>query len=261
MADQANSLRMKFEFTPSFSDVQQTVRDCMTQFESGGTVLAAGRRNTIKIFEIGLLKVNIKSFKRPNLINKIAYRYFRKSKARRSFEYATRLLQMGIGTPTPIAFAEAYDVIGLSQSFYASHHLQCDLTFRELVENPNYPDRDNILRQFTRFSYLLHQKGVEFKDHSPGNTLIVKQDDAYDFYLVDLNRMAFHESIPFELRMKNLSRLTPHREMVRTMSDEYAKASGEDFERIFQSLWQYTQAFQYRFHRKKRLKKKWLFRS
>ncbi len=252
---------MKFEITPSFSRFTDAVLGCIAQFESGGTILAAGRRNTIKIFDVDSLKVNIKSFKRPNLVNKIAYRYFRKSKARRSFEYATRLLQMGIGTPAPIAFAEQHDIIGLSKSYYASEQLQCDLTFRELVENPEYPDRDNILRQFTRFSYLLHEKGVEFKDHSPGNTLIVKRGDSYDFYLVDLNRMAFHEQMSFELRMKNLSRLTPHKEMVRTMSDEYAKASGEDANRIFERLWADTEAFQYRFHRKKRLKKKWLLRS
>ena len=33
----------------------------------------------------------------------------RKSKANRSFEYATQLLAMGIGTPEPIAFLEKYD--------------------------------------------------------------------------------------------------------------------------------------------------------
>jgi tRNA A-37 threonylcarbamoyl transferase component Bud32 len=231
-------------------------------FSSSGTLFGEGKRNKIKLFELEGNVINIKSFKKPNFINKIVYRYFRKSKAKRSFEFATYLLENAIGTPQPHAFAENFDWIGLVDSYYASEHLQADLTFRELVEIPNYPERDKILRQFTRFSYLLHQKGIEFKDHSPGNTLIIKNEDGnYDFFLVDLNRMEFHENMDFNLRMKNLSRLTPQKEMVATMSNEYAKASGESEEEIFETLWKFTADFQYKFYRKKRLKKKFLFRK
>ena len=134
------------------------------------------------------------------------------------------------------------------------------MTYRELVEIPDFPDHDNILRQFTRFSYDLHQKGIEFLDHSPGNTLIKKNAEGnYDFFLVDLNRMQFHESMPFEVRMKNLCRLTPEKEMVRVMSNEYAKVSGESEQLIFETLWNMTADFQERFYRKKRLKKKLKF--
>ncbi|WP_296150793.1 lipopolysaccharide kinase InaA family protein [uncultured Flavobacterium sp.] len=234
--------------------------DLIENFNQKGKLFDDRKRNKIKIFDLNGKKINIKSFKIPNLINKIAYRYFRKSKARRSFEYANKLLEFGFGTPQPIAFSENYDLVGLKDSYYVSEHLQADLTYRELVEIPDFPDHDNILRQFTRFSYDLHQKGVEFKDHSPGNTLIKKtSDNKYDFFLVDLNRMEFHDSMPFELRMKNLCRLTPQKEMVKVMSNEYAKASGESETLIFETLWKMTADFQYRFHRKKRIKKKLFF--
>lgn len=234
--------------------------DLIENFNQKGKLFDDRKRNKIKIFDLNGKKINIKSFKIPNLINKIAYRYFRKSKASRSFEYANKLLEFGFGTPQPIAFYENHDLIGLKDSYYVSEHLQADLTYRELVEIPDFPDHDNILRQFTRFSYDLHQKGVEFKDHSPGNTLIKKiSDHKYEFFLVDLNRMEFHDSMPFELRMKNLCRLTPHKEMVKVMSNEYAKASGESETLIFETLWKMTADFQYRFHRKKRIKKKLFF--
>jgi hypothetical protein len=196
-----------------------------------------GDRNVIKLFDLEEKKINIKSFKIPNLINKVAYRYFRKSKARRSYEYATILLERGIGTPQPIAFLENFNFLGLRDSYYASEHLTTDLTYRELVEIPDYPDHDNILRQFTRFSFGLHEKGIEFLDHSPGNTLIKKkQDGNYEFFLVDLNRMEFHESMSFEMRMKNLCRLTPLKEMVAVMSNEYAKFyKVESEQRIFET--------------------------
>jgi len=251
---------MYFTVNPKLSSKSIAIKDCISNFKTTGKLFGDGKRNVIKLFELGGLTMNIKSFKTPNLINKIAYRYFRKSKARRSFEFATLLLEKGIGTPQPLAYLENYDWIGLKDSYYASEHLECDLTYRELVEIPSYPDRDNILRQFTRFSYSLHQKGIEFKDHSPGNTLIKKNiEDQYDFFLVDLNRMSFHEKMSFDLRMKNLRRLTPLKEMVAVMSNEYAKLSGESESLIFETLWKYTADFQEKFYRKKRLKKKLKF--
>lgn len=251
---------MTFEYQKNPLIPVEKIQDLLSNFNTSGTLFGNGKRNKIKLFEVDGKTINIKSFKIPNLINKIAYRYFRKSKARRSFEYANKLLEFGFGTPQPIAFSENYDLIGLKDSYYVSEHLQAELTYRELVEIPDFPDHDIILRQFTRFSYDLHQKGVEFKDHSPGNTLIKKNaDDRYDFFLVDLNRMEFHDSMPFELRMKNLCRLTPHKEMVKVMSNEYAKASGESETLIFETLWKMTADFQYRFHRKKRIKKKLFF--
>ena len=233
----------------------------INNFDSKGILFGDGQRNKIKLFEVNGKTVNIKSFKIPHLINKIAYKYFRKSKARRSFEYATILLEKEIGTPQPIAYFENYDLVGLKDSYYVSEQLQCDLTFRELVEIPDFPDHENILRQFARFSFDLHEKGIEFLDHSPGNTLIKKNaEENYDFFLVDLNRMDFHDKMDFDSRMKNLSHLTPKKEMIAVMSNEYSKLYPAQTEaEIFEKMWFYTNDFQERFARKRRLKKKLKF--
>ncbi len=77
-----------------------------------GILFGDGQRNKIKLFELEGKTINIKSFKIPHLINKIAYKYFRKSKARRSYEYANRLIENGIGTPQPIAYAENFTLSG-----------------------------------------------------------------------------------------------------------------------------------------------------
>ncbi|TDD98635.1 lipopolysaccharide kinase InaA family protein [Flavobacterium cellulosilyticum] len=250
---------IKFMFSKAVNNSKEILY-LIKEFNSEGILFGDGQRNKIKLYYLDGLNINIKSFKIPHLINKIAYKYFRKSKAKRSFEYATILLEKGIGTPQPIAFFENYNVFGLNDSYYVSEHLECDLTFRELVEIPDFPDHENILRQFTRFSFDLHQKGIEFLDHSPGNTLIKKSTDGnYDFFLVDLNRMEFHQSMPFDIRMKNLCRLTPIKEMVAVMSNEYAKVSGESEQLIFDTLWKNTVDFQEQFFRKKRFKSKLKF--
>tara|TARA_R110002049_G_scaffold45594_1_gene132889 strand:+ start:22688 stop:23452 length:765 start_codon:yes stop_codon:yes gene_type:complete len=216
-----------------------------------------GERNIIKIIPFNGFNVNVKAFKVPNLINQIAYNFFRKSKAQRSFEYANKLLELGVGTPKPLAYFEYKSLLLFKKSFYISEQLDCDITYRDLTSDFDYPDYDNILRAFTRFTYSLHEKGIHFLDHSPGNTLIKRNGDAYDFYLVDLNRMNFGE-LDFETRIKNFSRLTIHKSMVEVMSDEYATCSGEDYNKIFNVMWKETEDFQEKYYRKKRLKKKFL---
>lgn len=246
----------KFEINSRYGLQKQELLDVIENFNISGETIGNANRNHIKIFELNGKSINIKSFKEPIIINKIVYRFFRKSKAQRSFEFANRLLELGIGTPTPIAYFEKYDFIGLKKSYYISEQLDADLTYRELVRDPNYPDHENILEQFTAFSYQLHEKGIEFKDHSQGNTLIIKNGTQYKFYLVDLNRMEFHNNMPFDLRMKNLSRLTPKKEMVAQMSKTYAALSNEPYEKVFRTLWRYTQRFQKRFHKRRNIKKK-----
>ena len=251
---------MSVVINKEFKSKEIELRNYITNFNSSGKLFGDGQRNKIKLFELEGKTINIKSFKIPNLINKIAYKYFRKSKAKRSFEYATTLLEKGIGTPQPVAYLENYSWLGLKDSYYASEHLVTELTFRELVEMPEYADHENILRQFTKFSYDLHQKGIEFLDHSPGNTLIKKvAEGKYSFYLVDLNRMNFHESMDFDLRMKNLSRLTPKKEMIAIMSDEYAKHYSQPSDLVFKKMWQATNDFQEKFAQKQQMKKKLKF--
>lgn len=252
---------MLLKINEKYKSDKNYIAQIINNFQTSGELFGNGDRNKIKLFDFNGKTINIKSFKIPNIVNKIAYKYFRKSKARRSFEYATILLEKGIGTPEPIAFLENFNFIGLKDSYYVSEHLVTELTYRELVEIPNYPDHENILRQFTKFCFDLHEKGVEFLDHSPGNTLIKKiSEDQYDFFLVDLNRMNFHDFMSFEQRMDNFRRLTPKKEMIAVMSNEYAKFYSDKTEaEIFEKMWNATTHFQEEFARKKRLKKKLKF--
>ena len=253
-------MSINVNYNPKFSNLSDILNEIFVNFNFKGKILVNGQRNAIKLFEVEGITLNIKSFKRPNLINKIVYRYFRKSKARRSFEFASKLMEMQIGTPQPVAFFENYDFIGLKESYYACQHLENVFEFREIVQNEAFENRDFIIRKFTQFTFEMHEKGIEFLDHSPGNTLIRKNNDgSYSFFLVDLNRMQFHETIDFKTRMKNLSKITHKKDMIEVMSNEYAKLSNGDETTIFETMWGLTADFQYRFHRKKRIKKKLKF--
>ena len=251
---------MKFNLNKKYNILSNQILNFITNFKNEGEYFVSGKRNAIKLFELENEVISIKSFKKPNIFNKIVYRYFRKSKARRSFEFASKLTEMQIGTPQPIAFFENYDFIGLKESYYACEHLENVFEFREIVQNEAFENRDFIIRKFTQFTFEMHEKGIEFLDHSPGNTLIRKNNDgSYSFFLVDLNRMQFHETLDFKTRMKNLSKITHKKDMIVVMSNEYAKLSNGDETTIFETMWGLTADFQYRFHRKKRIKKKLKF--
>ncbi len=252
---------MHITIHPEFQKYHIEVSNFIATFDESGVLFVNGKRNKIKLFQLNDKQLSIKSFKVPNLVNRTAYKFFRKSKARRSYEYANRLIELGINTPQPIAFAEECTSFGIGKSFYACEHLEVDLTFRELVEILDYPDYNTILSQFVFFCFQLHEKGIEFLDHSPGNTLIKKvADGKYTFFLVDLNRMNFLTELNFETRMKNLSHLTPRKDMVAQMSAEYSKLYEKQAEAsIFEAMWTYTEEFQKRYHQKIRFKKKFQF--
>jgi len=241
------------EFLPQETQITQIIEN----FNTEGTLFIDGKRNRIKLFQLQNSTVNVKSFKIPNIINKLVYRFFRKSKAQRSYEFANILLQKGIGTPQPIAFYENRNAFSLQDSYYMSEQLAADLTYRQLIEVPDYPEHEIILRQFTQFTYKLHELGIEFLDHTPGNTLIKKiGPQQYEFFLVDLNRMNFHSSMSFKQRVINMAKLTPERHLVETMSDEYAKLYGKSYNEVFSLMVKHTQYFSNRFHRKRALKRK-----
>lgn len=225
------------------------------KFDISGEIVDKGKRNEIKFFSVNGINYNVKSFKKPFFFNKIIYAIFRKSKAFRSFKFAQILLKRGINTPHPISSVEKYDMFGLSHSYYISQHLSFDFMFRDLVETKDFPDLTNVLLQFTNFCYKMHEEGIEFLDHSPGNTLIKKCSQGnYDFFLVDLNRMRFHKQMSFDMRMKNLSKLVTSNEKIMIISQEYARLYNKSYEETFEKLSFYISVFNNKHVKKRKIK-------
>ena len=230
----------------------------LNDFKDNGELIGTGYRNVIKILDIDGERYNIKGFKVPNVVNKIVYRFFRKSKAERSFLYAERLLSSGILTPEPEAFVEYKSLFLFGKSYYISKQLNYDFTIRKLIDEPECDDYDNILRQFTQFTFQLHEKGIHFLDHSPGNTLIKKTESGYNFYLVDLNRMEF-KTLSYDERLANFARLSPKDYMLDIISDEYAKLIQKPNDEVRERMYHFSQKFSSGFKKKEAFKKKYYF--
>lgn len=248
---------MKFIIHPNLKAKFFDLKCLVLNFENIGEVFGDGKRNIIKVVDWEDKMINIKSFKKPHIFNALVYRFFRKSKARRSFEHAIKLIQREIDTPIPHAYFENYSWFGgLSNSYYVSEHLKCDFTIREVLKSHDFPDGNKILKKFTRFTHKLHESGILFLDHSPGNTLIKKSSSGkYSFYLVDLNRMHF-KSLTFEERIRNFSRLTSDKTVIEKLCTYYAPLVNESKEKVFELMWKFTQEFQTGHQRKRALKKR-----
>ena len=213
------------------------------------------KRNTIKVFEIGDKKWNVKSFQVPHLVNRFAYKYVRKSKARRSFEHAEILLNKGILTPKPIGYIEYSKLVGLTNSFYISENLSYDFDFGEVIDK-EFPDRENILNQFTEFTYQIHENNIHHFDHSKGNTLMCRTSEGqYDFYLIDLNRMRFEE-MTYEKRIDNFNRLSLSPDMIQIVGKKYASLIGQDEHQVIDDIKKSCEKFKEFAHRKGRWKKR-----
>jgi len=235
---------------PNYLQKTKEFQELLRRFDSRGEMVVAGDRNVIKKMVLDGVSFNIKKFKTPNLFQGLVYQFLRKSKAQRSFEYAQKLIDSGINTPFPAAYFEQQG-FGLKASYYISEHLDYDFDFRVLNHNPKWPHRNEILRQFAAFTFQLHENGINFLDHSPGNTLIKDLGDGnYDFYLIDLNRMRF-ETMDFKKRMHNFRRMWLSKTMINVMAPVYAGLYGTTSEETHQLMTYYSRIFQKRVNAKK----------
>lgn len=227
-------------------------------FHTKGEIVVKGDRNIITVNKLGKDEVGLKFFKKPNFMKSIIYGFFRESKAKRSYDYAVKLLSFNVLTPLPIAWYEEKTKLGLlADSFYICSYIRYDFTFRELIHDPLFPDRENILKQFTRFTFNMHENNVNFLDHSPGNTLIVKSKidpNKYDFYLIDLNRMKF-QKLSISERMDNFKKLWLSKKMAAIISKEYALLSNISEIDLYNELLKSSKGFKNKIVKKKYLKR------
>ncbi|MCT4600174.1 MAG: lipopolysaccharide kinase InaA family protein [Marinifilaceae bacterium] len=220
-------------------------------FDKEGNTIYEGR-NTIKTFEVDGEILNVKSFKKPNIINKIVYKYFRDSKAKHSYDYASRLFDLGISTPEPIAYIEEKDIL-FSKSYYICKHLSYDYTIWAFIEEGKKYN-DLFLHDFCEFMYEVHNQGVFHNDLSPGNILINENNLGFKFDLVDVNRTRFY-SLNIKSRSRNFSKLYVSERMLIDIATSYAKIANYNIDDFVSMTLKFYQNHMKKVRRKKLRKK------
>ena len=197
---------MKIVVNPQYSSISDFIEKLPEIFNKTGEVIYHAR-NLIKEFEVEGLKIAVKSFKIPHLLNRIIYKFFRKSKAARSYLHGLGILKREFTTPVPIAYIETFKCGLLHRSFYISIYDKEKETVRRLMANEDNEDTARKLEDFTRYITEMHHAGILHIDLSPGNILISKGNDgAYRFSLLDINRLAFKHHISRKEALHNFER-------------------------------------------------------
>lgn len=193
-----------------------------------GEVIYNGR-NELRLINYHSHDFVIKSFRKPNFINRIAYGFLRSSKAQRSCENAKRLLADGIGTPHPVGYyTQRSGLLFFSKSYYICLKSECPHTYADYVEHRLQPT-DKVLRAIARTTARMHDCGYLHKDYSRGNILFKENENGeVQVEIIDLNRIRRYKYIDMEKGCKNFERLPATPDMLRTMSQEYALARGFD---------------------------------
>ncbi|MDE7368844.1 MAG: lipopolysaccharide kinase InaA family protein [Muribaculaceae bacterium] len=190
---------------------------------SEAKVIYKGRNTVYTIHDNGRY-INIKAFKKPAFPNDYIYTNFRKSKARRSFENAQKLIELGIKTPLPIAYIEIKEGAKLTRSYYLSEQMDNLQTVRDWSK---FEFSDKLLDSLAAFMKELIDKKIYHRDFSPGNILFEKTDDKFTFYLVDLNRMEFNVTDPKKMN-RMFRAITTNPDENQDLARHFAIASGLD---------------------------------
>jgi len=145
---------------PKYFDLKPLIENIDTHFQASTQTLY-DQRNVIRIVNFENENYVVKAFKIPNLINRISYRYFRPSKAKRSYLYSLKI--GGQLTPEPIAYIETTSKGLFSKSFYISKFFDYDHTIHQVLINKELENRQKILEEFADFTYQLHESLFSWK--------------------------------------------------------------------------------------------------
>lgn len=218
----------------------------------GDTVYQA--RNEIKLLTLPEGKVVIKAFGKIFWFNRFAYAWLRPSKAKRSFDYALELQKRGVDTPAPIGYLECYRAGLIRENMYLYHYSPRTNDLRELLRDENYPDRDLLLQTLARYAGSLIRRGVYHRDFSPGNVLFIRDQQGYQFTLIDINRIHFGPVSP-KKRYRIFRRLMTDEHALGVLADAFAAYWSEDASYVREQVFSYARQFARKRARKKKFKK------
>lgn len=245
---------MRICLNPVYEMLRPFVESLPRTFPRSGRTLHA-QRNTVKAFRAAGIDVVVKRYKRPDPLHAFIYTYFVRSKARRAYTHAERLLAAGIDTPRPVAWCERHRRGVLTESYLVTLRTDSIPLSQAAARFPEESARQ-VIDAFARFAVRLHEAGIEHQDFNHANILYrpdAQAADGFRFQLIDINRMRFHDR-PLSMRrcMVNLRRLSCPAPAFVGILDRYAELRGWNMDdTLLRGIF-----FRLLFLRRKRLKKR-----
>lgn len=211
--------------SPDYQHISSFINTISQNFQSQGTTIYKAR-NEIKNFDIDNQTFTVKKYKRPHIINQIAYGTFRQSKAQRAYSYAFLLLNKGINTPVPVAYIEQYHGFLMTDSYFISLFSPESHILRELSDY-TVEGNENFLKALAAYTASIHEQEIYPVDYSPGNVLFENTNGTFRFTLLDINRMKFG-FVTKEMAVRCFRRFFMDQSLIEFIAAEYARLRGFD---------------------------------
>lgn len=185
-------------------------------------------RNKIVLFENQGIKMVAKRFKQANLLQRVAYTFWRPTKAKRAYLFANELRKRGIATPHEIAYFEKSECGFFKNGWFVCEACKDPQVFPLLVDAETFDE--GLASAVAHHIAMMHEKGILFGDLNLCNFLYHSQDGGnYTFTMVDTNRSKFSSSeITLAASIRNLRTVTHRKDLYSFILREYAKARGLD---------------------------------
>lgn len=220
--------RRKYVVSGDYARLKDFVCRVPQLFARGeGEVLHTGR-NELRRFEVDGLRVVAKRYKRVNAVQRVAYSFFRKTKARRAYEFAAVFRQRGIDTPREVAYIEERERGLFTTGYFVSLDCPFPPAFPVVVKQEDY--RKDLADALAAFICKMHERGILHGDMNLKNFLYDERaDGSVRFSVVDTNRSHFCQGWPTRRQcLANLRTLTYRREVFVRIVRRYAALRGWD---------------------------------
>ncbi|MDH6534843.1 hypothetical protein D0T51_07445 [Parabacteroides sp. 52] len=223
---------------PDFLEFETFIKSIPQRFPNEGECIYKGR-NEIRVFKEKGVEFVVKSYKRPNIINRFIYDFIRSSKAERSYLYAIRIAEAGIGTPTPVAFINNQHGILFDDSYFISLKSVCPYSLKDLYQR-SFDRHTEILQAIGRTTARFHQHGFLHTDYSPANIMFDDSKETIRVDIIDLNRMSFGK-VSLKAGCKDFNRIPAQGDIQDILGGAYAQARGFDPAVCIQAIKRYRE--------------------
>ncbi len=183
---------MRVHIHPDYEFMRRNVRNIVLGNYIPDKVFC-DKRNVVAKITLDGREFVVKKYKRPTIANCFIYTFFRKSKAHRAYEYALKLLKLGISTPFPVAYIEEKRY-GLFHTGYLVTEYMDSPTLAQIKSDEMSIDKLHRLgHDLISFTIMLQEKRVLPLDYNPSNIFYNYNEEtgSFSFALTDINRMRF----------------------------------------------------------------------
>lgn len=188
-------------------------------------------RNKVVLVTVGGKQLVLKKYKPANLFTGLVYTLFRKTKARRAYDHALRLLDAGFDTPFPVAYFEKRRWGLFRDGYFISEYAElpsaADFFYGDRSDRAEH---EFLAESLSKFTLKLHLEGIIPLDFNMSNILMKKEGKDYRFVLIDINRMKFGRVPRLREAMRSFFQLGTYPHDHLSLLVPYTSARGYDFE-------------------------------